>query len=75
MLEYVTQGKPVKGEECWKFYNRKSANKRMVLTLPALGHFGIRSRHTGLGRGIGFVLPLKARAGRTCEACTRYEIL
>ncbi len=34
------------------------ANKHMVLTLPAI---------KGLCK-LGFVLPVRARAGRTCEA-------
>ena len=44
------------------------ANKNMVLTLPARDSFRIHVRHKRLGGGIGFVLPVKARAGRTCEA-------
>jgi hypothetical protein len=40
----------------------------MVLTLPARGNFDIRARHKGLGCRVGFVLPVTARAGRTCEA-------
>ncbi len=40
----------------------------MVLTLPAHGNFKIVARHKGLGSGPSFVLPLKARVGRTCEA-------
>jgi len=43
-------------------------NKQMVLTLPALRSFGIIARHKGLGSGFGFVLPLRARVGRTFEA-------
>ena len=50
------------------------ANKRMVLTLPALRSFGIIARPKRLGAGIGFVLPVKARAGRTCEALAIYII-
>jgi len=42
--------------------------KRMVLTLPARGNFGILARHKRLGGSVGLVLPLRARAGRTCEA-------
>jgi hypothetical protein len=37
----------------------------MVLTLPAHSSFEIRARHKGLASGVGFVLPLKARVGRT----------
>jgi hypothetical protein len=40
----------------------------MVLTLPVRGNFGIRARRKGFGCNLGFVLPLKARVGRTCEA-------
>jgi len=40
----------------------------MVLTLPARSSFDIIARHKGLGGGFGCVLPLRARAGRTCEA-------
>ena len=49
-------------------WSRAWANKHMVPTLPARGNFHIIARHTGLGGGLGFVLPVKARAGRTCEA-------
>ncbi len=41
------------------------ANKQMVLTLPARGSFYIIAR---LGGNSGFVLPLRARVGRTFEA-------
>jgi len=44
------------------------ANKALVLTLPARRSFGIIARHKGLGGGFGFVLPVKARAGRTMQA-------
>ena len=37
-------------------------------TLPARGNFDIRARHKRLGGGFGFVLPVTARAGCTCEA-------
>jgi hypothetical protein len=43
-------------------------NKHMVPTLPARGSLYIRTRHKGLGSGVGFVLPVKARVGRTFEA-------
>ena len=46
----------------------KGANKALVLTLPARGSFHILARHTRLGGGLGFVLPLRARAGRTMQA-------
>ena len=49
------------------------ANKALVLTLPARRSFGIIARHKGLGGGFGFVLPVKARAGRTMQAL--YSIL
>ena len=51
----------IKGEEYWKFCQRKSANKRLQRTKTALGHFGIIARHYGLGGGIGLVLPVRAR--------------
>lgn len=44
------------------------ANKGLVLTLPALRNFSIIARRKGLGGGVGFVLPVKARAGRTTQA-------
>jgi hypothetical protein len=47
------------------------ANKRMVLTLPARGNFRIIARHKRLGCSAGFILPLRARAGRTCEALNK----
>jgi len=53
---------------------RACANKHMVLTLPALRSFRIRTRHTRLGGGVGFVLPLRARVGRTCEAFGGFEL-
>jgi hypothetical protein len=46
----------------------------MVLTLPARSSFHIIARHTRLGGGFGFVLPLKARVGRTCEALALYYL-
>ncbi len=47
---------------------RRIANKVLVLTLPALRNFGIIARHKRLGAGFSFVLPVKARAGRTTQA-------
>jgi len=44
------------------------ANKRLVLTLPTRDSFGIIARHKSLGGGVGFVLPVRAQAGRTNEA-------
>ncbi len=44
----------------------------MVLTLPARSSFRIIARYNGLGGGFGSVLPLKARAGRTCEALATF---
>jgi hypothetical protein len=41
------------------------ANKVLVLTLSAHRNFYIIARHTRLGGNVGFVLPAKARAGRT----------
>ncbi len=38
------------------------ANKALVLTMPALGNFGIIARHKGLGGGFGCVLPVRALA-------------
>ena len=49
-------------------------NKQMVPTLPARGSFKICARHKRLGGGFGFVLPLRARAGRTCEALGRFLV-
>jgi hypothetical protein len=51
----------------------KSANKRMVLTLPVRRSFYIRARYTRLGGSVGCVLPVKARAGRTCEALALFS--
>jgi len=39
-----------------------SANKALVLTMPARRSFGIIARHKGLGGGLGFVLPVRALA-------------
>jgi hypothetical protein len=41
------------------------SNKKMVLTLPARGNFCIIARHKRLGGGVGSLLPLWARVGRT----------
>jgi hypothetical protein len=51
------------------------ANKQMVLTLPARGNFYIRARHKGLGSYGGCILPVRARAGRTCEALAPLRII
>lgn len=40
----------------------------MVLTVPALHSFYLIARYKRLGGGFGFVLPVKARAGRICKA-------
>jgi hypothetical protein len=56
------------------FWVDRMANKRMVLTLPARGSFGIIARHTRLGGGVSLVLPHTARAGRTCEALAIYRL-
>jgi len=37
------------------------ANKQMVLTIPARRSFYIIARHKGLGSGVGFILPVRAR--------------
>jgi hypothetical protein len=67
-LEDVTPGRLIKGKQYWKFCSRKSANKRMVLTLPARGSFSIIARYKSLGACTNALLPVKARVGRTCEA-------
>ena len=46
----------------------ESANKVLVLTLPARGSFNIIARRKRLGGGFSFILPLRARAGRTTQA-------
>jgi hypothetical protein len=43
---------------------RAFANKKMVLTLPALSSFDIIARHKGLGGVFSLVLPLRALAGQ-----------
>ena len=55
------------------YYGEAWANKRMVLTLPARGSFRIRARYTGLGGGSNPVLPVRTRAGRTCEALAQSQ--
>jgi hypothetical protein len=47
----------------------------MVLTLPAHSSFYIIARHKGLGGYFGFVLPVRALAGRTFEALGILELL
>jgi hypothetical protein len=45
---YAREGKPVKGEGYWKFYSKKSANKRMVQTFGTRRNFSIFPSHNGL---------------------------
>ncbi len=54
------------------FYTRSMANNGLVLTLPARDNFGICARRKRLGSGVGCVLPVKARAGRTTRALALY---
>ncbi len=42
-------------------------NKVLVPTLPALRNFEIIARHKRLGGYISFLLPVKARTGRTTQ--------
>ncbi len=48
--------------------HRLTATRWLQTLLPACGNFEIRVRHNGLGGHAGFVLPVKARVGRTFEA-------
>ena len=48
-------------------------NKVLVPTLPALRNFNIIARHKGLGGGFGFVLPVRALAGRTTQALAGWK--
>ena len=51
------------------------ANKVLVPTLSALRNFSIIARHKGLGGGFGFVLPVRARTGRTTQALASFSIV
>jgi len=46
----------------------------MVPTLPARSNFEIIARHNGLGGNLGFILPVRARVGRTFEALALFLI-
>ena len=45
-----------------------TANKALVLTLPALSSFDIRARYKSFVLILRFLLPVRARAGRTMQA-------